>query len=152
MSTNQGFFKKLKQLWHAFYQDYQTPYRLIKIEQKGTQKLAVIGLRFSHMIFKTRVEQAIFDDSLLAGLSPQDIRNLAMYAVFCSMQDKFELVNVEYADNEKIYFNIKDKQSSDEHRIASDELMKCPEIINQFKRSELYKMGYLCGKKNKQNH
>ena len=56
MSEGDGLFSKLKNLWESFKDDYQTPYRLIEIEHKKSEKFAVIGLRYSHMVFKKKLQ------------------------------------------------------------------------------------------------
>ncbi|MBM7073673.1 hypothetical protein JQC92_16815 [Shewanella sp. 202IG2-18] len=147
MSEDDGLFNKLKNLWKSFKDDYQTPYRLIEIEHKKREKFAVIGLRYSHMVFKKKLQEAVLDDELLEGLSPQDIRSLSMYAMFCCTQDQYELVSIDYVDSEKVVFAIKDKLADRVLKLTQEELNNSPNIINHFKRNELYKVGVVCGSK-----
>ncbi|MCL1077595.1 hypothetical protein D5R81_11710 [Parashewanella spongiae] len=145
MSENNGFFDKFKNLWQDFKSDYQTTYRLIEIKHQGSEKYALIGLRFSHMVFKKKLEKAVADDELLAGLSVQDARSLSLYSMFCHMQDKFELIDIELADPKQVYFDIRDKKNSQSIKMTYEELCLRPDIINQFKREELLKIGFICG-------
>ncbi len=145
MTPENSVFDKFKNLWQEFRSDYQTTYRLIEIKHQGSEKYALIGLRFSHMVFKKKLEEAVADDVLLAGLSVQDARSLSLYSMFCSMQDKFELIDIELADPEQIYFDIRDKQNSKSIKLTYEELCLRPDIISQFKHEELLKIGFICG-------
>ncbi len=151
MDKPKSFIEKIKSLYREFNEDTKTAYRLIEIISKDNQKFAVIGLRHSHLTFKQSLISAINDDALLAGLSYQDVRSLSMYAMFCSMQHKFELISIEYSedDDDDMFFNIKDNCSGTKLRLSQDELHESPDILEHFKHDELYKVGYLCGNKRK---
>ena len=145
MTISEDFFLKFKKLWQTFKEEYKTPYRLVEIQHQDHEKYAVIGLRYSHMMFKRKLQDAVLDDHLLSGLSPQDIRSLSMYAMFCCTQARFELISIDYVGSEKLIFSIKDKHSGQIIKMNQEEFNRSPDIINHFKRDELYKVGFICG-------
>ncbi len=145
MSDEKSMLSKLKQWYSEFNEDTKTAFRLVEVVKKDNQNYVVIGLRHSHLCFKQPLQEAVLDNNLIEGLSVQDVRILSMYAMFCSLQHRFELIDIEYGHTDKIFFNILDKNSGTAMRLSPSELDECPEIINAFKRDELYKVGYLCG-------
>ncbi|MBM7074400.1 hypothetical protein JQC92_20640, partial [Shewanella sp. 202IG2-18] len=61
--------------------------------------------------------------------------------------DQYELVSIDYVDSEKVVFAIKDKLADRVLKLTQEELNNSPNIINHFKRNELYKVGVVCGSK-----
>ncbi len=147
----QGFFAKLKALYREMYDDYQVPYRLVEFTEHKNTKMAVIGLRHSHYTFKTPVSKAVSDKALLDGLSHQDVRSLAMYAVYCEMQPQYEFVCIDYIATDNWFITVKDKLTNNEIRLTKEEFNQCTHIIDRLGSKDAFKLGYLCGNKQRNN-
>ena len=147
MMRGKKFLSFVKRAFNDLKNDSRYTYRLIEVVEKDNIKFAHIGLRHSHMTFKEPVQKAVWDEGLIEGLSPQDIRILSMYSLFCSLQPSHEYYGCEYHKNSELVFLLRNKQTNEIVRKSHKELELDNQYIKHISNDEAYQVGKLCGSK-----
>ncbi len=146
---NKGIFAKIKSAYVECQKDCEVPYRIVEFIKKDNIPMVAIGQRYSHYYRIVPLTEAADDDKILAGLSPRDVQNLSMYTLFLELQRRYELDTVEYHQSDEKYFNLKDKKTDSFIQLTTEDILNNPDIFNKIKDGDQFKVGYLCGDKNK---